>query len=475
MKNILLYISFIAILLSACTEDKGTYEYKDLNEVVITGVSPFYSVLNGTSLVIEPEIKQKQIQDESRLKYLWFSYNVNAQIGKADTLAFTKNLNIDSIELAPESYLLVFRVTDIITGVFYDQNSILTVKGFPDGLHVLSNSAGNAQLSILRGEEELCSFEAYKEINGEIAGVNPIGVSGINEFMRWGKPIRFIILCSDGGLGVYTDGSTFEKTITVRDAFINITAPETVKGLIGKHNTRSFVTGIFGEGNLYTTFQPGGAYGPECSFRYVFNDFSEKFMAPVGSNFMLYNTATKGFYTTDNWGSKMSYIPPSDSLDVPFDVANTGLDVIYGKNAGAYSMGVFIDSGTNQRYILALSGAQAYLKIELTSENINSATLFEFMNTKQVMYYVHENIIYTYDVIAKKVLYTYELPSGKVVDYMEIAEDDKSLYVAFSDGSNTPKAGSVHILALDMDGEILEARATYENKFGQVVDFLENY
>ncbi len=479
MKKIRLYIATICLFALACTEDKGTYNYEPLNDVSITGIDLGYAILHGQPIAIEPQVKQERFADERILEYVWYAYDPATTLKSADTLAFTKNLKIDSLHLDPKEYTLVFKVKDLSSGIFYDYTAMLSVKGFPDGLQVLSNKEGDAQVSILRGTEEgLSDFEAYKaKHNGEIAGTNPVAIRGINEFMRRGKPHRVVIACNDENLGVYVAGNTFEKVIPVSDAFGSINAPESLTGLLGKCNSWGYVTGVFGgNGNLYTTNQPGGIFGEECNFNYEFANYSEKFTALYQDrSYILYNTDTKGFGLTDSWGTQISPIPPADDPEVPFDVSNTGLDVIYGKTVSAYSMGVFVDPATEQKYLLALQEKTAAFKTELSAENIETATQFEFMNTKQVMYYASGNTIYVYDIVAEKNLYTYNLPAGKTVDLMKVSEQDGLLFVGFGDGTNAANSSSVHILLLDLDGEILDVYEAYDNKFGKIIDFFENY
>ncbi len=475
MKKIIFYIAVIILVTASCTEDKGTYDYVELNNVLINGVEEQYVALREAPFSITPTVEQEKVPNESVLEYLWYSY-AGAQLDSADTLAITKNLDLESLMLDPKVYKLVFRVTDTSTGIYYDTRSDLIVKGFPDGLQVLSNNASKAQVSILRGVEEgMSDYEAYKlKNNNEPAGTNPVSIIGINEYMRGGKPYRIAIYCNDENLGVYTVGSTLEKTINVFDAFQRVPAPNMVGNYLGHNGTTA--TGLFGDNRLYTTFQPGGPFGDECAFNYSFSDVSPNFnsLVPYGG-FVLFNPVTTGFAEIDSWGSRVTTYPPIDDEEAPFDRTNTGLNVIYGKRVGDYAMGVFEDEATNQRYILALLNKEAAFKKEIVGDNIQNATVFEFLNGKQVLLYAYGNKIYTYDVVANKVLYTYEGPAGLSVDCMEIANDDKKLFVGFGDGTNATNSGSVHILNIDLDGEILGVHEAYDNKFGKVVDFFENY
>lgn len=471
MKNILYYLIAIILVTAACTEDKGTYDYVSLNDVVISGIEDNYTALSEKPFSIAPMVEQKMVNDESVLEYLWYAY-INGQPYEADTLSFTKDLNLDSLLLDPADYNLVFRVSDFSSGLFYDKRSTISIKGFPDGLQVLSNNANNAQVSVLRGPGA-SSFEAYKDKNdGAVAGVNPVGIVGMNKFMKYGKPFRIAILCNDANFGTYVTGSTLEKTIDVIDAFGNVAAPSSVTGNIDQG---TYASGVFGDNTLYTGYQPG-LLGDDVSMMFVLNDVSPVFQAyiPFGG-FVLYNPITTGLGETDSWGSRVSFYSPSDNEEAAFDRSNTGLDAIYGKTVGDYAMGVFEDSADSKKYILAILSQEAAFKNEIIGDDIANATIFEFLNSKQVLFYVYGNKIYTYDVVANKVLYTYEAPAGVTIDRIKVSADDKKLFVGMGDGTNAASSGSVHILNVDLDGEILGVHEAYDNKFGKVVDFYENY
>lgn len=475
MKNILYYIAVVVFFTASCTEDKGTYDYVALNEVTISDVEEQYVVLSEAPFSVTPKVEQKLVSDESVLEYLWYAYSRGLQKNSADTLAFTKNLDLDSLKLEPRDYELVFRVTDTSSDLYYDYRSYMSVKGFPDGLQVLSNNAGNAQVSILRGVEVgLSDFEAYKlKHDGEVAGENPVSISGINRFMRRGKPFRIIILCNDDNLGTYVSATGFEKTIKVIDAFHNVEAPTSVSGVLG-HEV-SYATGVLGDNKLYTGYQPG-MLADDFSAGYAFDDLSPNFKSVIYyGGFTLFNPATTGFCEVNSWGTRVTAYPPSANDDASFDRTNTGLNAVYGKAVSDYAMGVFEDPTDDKKYILGLLNKEAAFKKEMAGDDLANATIFEFMSGKQVLFYAFGNKIYTYDVVANKVLYTYEAPDGVTIDCMKISTDDSKLFVGMGDGTNASNSGSVHILNIDLDGEVLGVHEAYDNKFGKVVDFYENY
>lgn len=64
-KSIGLYIIVLIMLFYSCSEDKGNYDYKAVNEVIVTGVTKDTSVMRGEVLNIHPVIgRSLQASDE---------------------------------------------------------------------------------------------------------------------------------------------------------------------------------------------------------------------------------------------------------------------------------------------------------------------------------------------------------------------------------------------------------------------------
>ena len=79
---------FSAAVLQSCSEDKGNYDYIDLNDVEIHEVEQNYILEQMTVLKITPKLSFKLSEDESNLEYLWYilrtSINLRAFIGSYD-------------------------------------------------------------------------------------------------------------------------------------------------------------------------------------------------------------------------------------------------------------------------------------------------------------------------------------------------------------------------------------------------------
>jgi len=469
MKNLTLFIIAVIITLSSCTEDKGTYDYTPLNEVVIGDVGDHYLALSEKPFEIHPTIEQSVNADEGVLEYLWYSYE-NFQTDGADTLGFEKDLVFDELPLMPNSYNLVLKVTDTSTGIFYNYKSILDVKGFPDGLHVLSNSNGDAQLSIIRGEG-INDYEAYKLKNGEVAGTDPVCIKSVYK-SRNSSPYQFAILCNDNGLGVFTEPYNFEKIAPITDSYgSSDDVPSNVTGMFSVYNMFVGFCGIEGDNNFYTGYLPGGWAGPNWSQLYIFENISTKYCIPNYPQNVFFNQETTGFVAIDTWGYMLTPLPGNDE-DI-FDMSNTGLKVVYGKPVMEYGMGVFEDEVDGTKYLLGTLGYKPAFKKEIVETTIDDAVSYDFMNRKQVLLYAAGNSVYTYDVMANKLMYVCEFASE--VTCIEVSTDDDKIFVGLSNGTNAANSGSIYVMDLDIDGEVLSVLESYEDVCGKIVDFNENY
>ena len=148
MKKIL-YV-FLGILFAACLDDKGSYDYHDVNETTIEGIAGSYNVTQGiTTLKIEPQITMTlaDSEDTTRFQYEWRAntgYNSTVLIGTTRTLNYPVTLDVGS-------YTLYFRVIDRQTDLVAVARASLNV-GSPYSRGILligENPAGEADVQML--------------------------------------------------------------------------------------------------------------------------------------------------------------------------------------------------------------------------------------------------------------------------------------------------------------------------------------
>jgi len=207
--NYIIGVCFLGALTS-CYEDKGNYDYQAINEVVIEGVPATQEIDRLETLTITPQLEGTLYgNDESGYEYEW---QLNKQI-----ISTEKNLNYEVTD-ATGSYTLRFSVIDKEnhTKSFAVSTLVVNSSTSSDGILVVSNRNGVADLSYLRLDKENASFSSmfYNKSHDEVLGHNPKQlyqsfVDGCKTFVNnfGGKGIKLV--CDEGLLNV--SNMTLEK------------------------------------------------------------------------------------------------------------------------------------------------------------------------------------------------------------------------------------------------------------------------
>lgn len=106
-----IYLFFILVIcLQSCDKDLGNYDYKEINEIDITGIAASYMVRTGIdTLKISPEYASSfNIKDENRYEIYWVARNI---LRTEDTIGRVLSLNY-KVQLSPGNYNLYLHVYD---------------------------------------------------------------------------------------------------------------------------------------------------------------------------------------------------------------------------------------------------------------------------------------------------------------------------------------------------------------------------
>lgn len=155
MKSLLYFWIFacLTLLSVACYDDKGNYDYTEINEVTITGMQEKYSKTSYTdTLYIAPVLETTKSGDT--FEYLWTvnkAYTILPSMGgkiDIDTIGTEETLNYP-LELRMGQYDLVLKVTNQHTGhaIFYKSNLEVTTP-FSLGFYVLKGENGQTDIDL---------------------------------------------------------------------------------------------------------------------------------------------------------------------------------------------------------------------------------------------------------------------------------------------------------------------------------------
>lgn len=224
-----IYIFLLLSSLFSCYEDKGNYDYKELNEVQIEDIGFFYSFYIGDTLDIKPKLTFA-LDEDADFSYEWV---VNGEVISTD-----RNLYIENYQGSVGFKNCYYSVTENSTGVQYIYQFRMTISGvFQTGWLILSEKDGKSCLSLIRpreitnkdGEvietryEEL--VDAYQEINKEELGSMPIKL--VEHWNTSMSSIGEILVIQQGGQGcVELEGSSLIKAVNTKQEFLNEKLPE---------------------------------------------------------------------------------------------------------------------------------------------------------------------------------------------------------------------------------------------------------
>ena len=128
MKNIWFLLLTLLVWSSCDVEDKGNYDYTEVNGVTIEGIESSYEKIGKVDeLVIEPQIKGSILgDDDSNYEYSWFITDENHQ---HRILSTEKNLKW-RVDLFAGTHTIYFQVVDKSTGLQWIKSLGLKVTTF---------------------------------------------------------------------------------------------------------------------------------------------------------------------------------------------------------------------------------------------------------------------------------------------------------------------------------------------------------
>ena len=134
MKRAIIIVLTGVLTISSCISDQGNYDYREINEITISGIAEGYSVnMELEELEITPEVTMSLYSgnpDNDRFKYEWLLYNGN----DCDTISNTRTLKT-KFNYSPAIYTVYFKVVDKETGIKWKAKTLVSVgtpytKGF---------------------------------------------------------------------------------------------------------------------------------------------------------------------------------------------------------------------------------------------------------------------------------------------------------------------------------------------------------
>lgn len=212
-----LWLAIIIPMWVACYEDKGNYDYQEINEVSIAGVDSVYNRDQFDSLRIQPDFTGTQYSDEERFTFQW---EINKKI-----VSNERNLEYE-VRLPLGQFFARLMITDRALGTMAQTTFRIRVSSSTaaDMIIVLSNYKGRSELSYCRLDKENAKFVSnyYYEGIGEILGTNPVALE--QSFNDADNASYGLYVLSGDGLKII-DKNTMEPKGNMDENFFRKIAP----------------------------------------------------------------------------------------------------------------------------------------------------------------------------------------------------------------------------------------------------------
>lgn len=428
MKKNIILLSLIVLGVTACYKDKGNYDYKEINEITISGIEAVYAGMTGVDkLQIEPTITMTMSNgDPERFSYLWIVIKGTSVI---DTIGTEAALDY-AINLPPDNYSLHFRVLDQITGVVWKTRTNFNVATpYSRGWMLMGEDEnGNAEIEMLSMVVDTAHVKGVLSQSGLPVLKTPIGV------VHTGGSASYMKLWVMTGSGTYqldrlsmrgTASNRFGRLVYTTDPINKdgldpiLIAPQ-IRDIGGAVSSTSNRAMLCSDGNIFATYLAlnGDFYtnpiNREATKMNVMLKAAPYMLYPIGSmnSMVWYDTENDRFMNYSSFLLNTSSVAMKDNPgDIfPWNQAGTGRKLVYAENTrntdGGSTNGnsfAVLKDNSNQAFIYkfyangAAPGKRSFYTVKPMATDFDKATFYAFSSRRTVVFYVANNKLYAYD------------------------------------------------------------------------------
>lgn len=386
----LLLISLVLSLAASCYDDKGNYDYHELEVVRIdtagAGFQSEYAIMRFDVLTLEPNIyfegKQVTADNQAPLDYLWTIFSATSGSGSSavvDTIGRERILNAP-ITRTGGNYYVQLVVTNRHDGIRQFFRVPVAVSEVFDGgwmvFYERADQPGTSDLALiynpwtkLNANYNRYYTNLYETTNGEPLQGHPIRCLDIAVSLASGN--NYVGLCTDHTLvGVSENG--IEKALEFNEFFHE--APSTMRPTwYGQHGS-GVMSGqssevLFNDNTIYTNTYSFSATEGRTT-RFGVPKFADGLGELAPWNAEIPNTLNYGIVVYDQTNqcfryaaynsAQLEYFGEQDLSAAAFDINHTGMTLLMADWGKGTSQGVGLRP---YDYILMAKGESRYLAV----------------------------------------------------------------------------------------------------------------
>lgn len=392
LSYIYIYLSYLVLTLSliSCYEDKGNYDYSELDVVSIdtieTGIQPAYALMRFDRLQLAPKVyfNGKLVDDNTEvpLDYQWTIFSSVSGTGINNVIDTIGNKRVldTVITRTAGSYLVQLVTKNRKTGVCQFFRVPVSVSEVLDGgcmvFYERADHPGTSDLALIHNPwtknnvtYDKLYTNLYEITNGELLEGKPIRCLGIAVSLAAGN--NYIGLCTDHTLvGVSENG--FEKALKFNDFFHE--APDTEAPIwYGEHGS-GVMSGqssevLINNNQVYTnTYVFSAAEGRTTRFGVAkFGDeigqlapWNAEIPHTLNYGIVVYDQTYHRFRYSAFNGARLEMFGDQNMEKAAFDVNNTGMELLLADWGRGSSQG---NGLLPYDYLLMSKGQQRYLAV----------------------------------------------------------------------------------------------------------------
>lgn len=458
-KNFLFTISLSLVVIGlviSCSEDKGNYDYVDINEAYVDTVGQKTSFVVGQyeELEINPVIKfTQQDRPESDFTYRWMIYPdsyVEANNTIAEVLSTEKDLKA-TISQAPLStdYAVVLYITDKETGLVHQMKYTVSVQAsILSGIMVLHGNNNEYDLDYIATPNAVPVIEAnrwlknvYSEVTGKkIKGANPF----VSAIRRNNTVIDYVYVGTEGEF-VQLSGKDFTKQYEGSALFKTQPSAIYPQAVVCENQGGRYYTVLINNNKVHN-INNRISMAWEYAFSY---ELEPETAVSGGLNIAPYiymsdnqdYTSYIGAIIFDNNSRKFLYIPVSIDEESKLknfvtqtsaiDINNIGKEMLYmGKGYNGTAFSVFTNGTSRELYTINFNIAEVNLADNIQAQRYVldnqpealSAKFYACGRNGNVFLYASDRNVYVYEYAGSgmAVKINNDFPAGEEITCMRI-------------------------------------------------------
>ncbi|MEL4308615.1 PKD-like family lipoprotein [Joostella sp. CR20] len=446
--SILFVLISVLVFVSSCTKDLGNYDYKEINEVQISGIDTTYTALLGEPFAITPELNftKSTNGDDSQYTYEWIAFNTDLGLLSDDIkkdLAITKNLDLESLTIPPGTYKVYYRVTDTQTEVQWSKSFMLVVSSsIQRGWIVLNDDQGKARLDMVSIIDTV--YQPIHDVLDYTGSALKLEGEPLNVACYSYDPQFYGVYVNTTGNGTTKiDPLTFDWEDTYRLSYEMLTNVPTDFGADFVQPIRGGESFVYKDGDVYYYYRPFSIrYG--VPINYIEGEEKPFKASPfIGTGYIniLYDVDNQRFVRFLQRGSSSLEMPNHNRFDY-----NTGKDLVF-MTQTPYNRGevfaILKDPADAKLYLARIRsdraiGQRYYDEIpEESAQLMSQATQFAISPDYGYIFYNVGGKIYEYDFNLKTSKLMIDKGSDQitVLQFEQYSPFSKDLIVASCDAN----------------------------------------